>query len=248
MKNWVIYLFCILVGMSCVQGNVNNCSKRGFIYLNEKFEAQGCFKNGKEDGEWELTNEGKLIESGRFIDGIRIGKWIYPKQLSDSIIEWRKFIKSDKDLIFNIPKGLQIAKEDSDYVKFSNMDTSNLFNFFVSVHDISEIPGGVNAYYKQGEKEIMIMNWSFEVLNEAKLLTQSRDVYFREYIIRDQNNKAFKMLNAFGIMKDKKLLELGCRYNEDVETSARTIFFSVFTNIFYKNERFTNPFENFVQK
>jgi hypothetical protein len=68
-------------------------------------------------------------------------------------------------------------------------------------------------------------------------------LYFNEYYINTEKAKRFKVLNAYGMVNDKSIFEITCRYTENIEASASLIFFSILSNSFYDEQRFLNPLD-----
>lgn len=237
-----IYLLCIcLFFTKCSQQDKTDCSIKKYMFGEDKFQAHGCLLNSVEDGLWEFyTDDMVLQEKGVYNKGIRTGEWHYPMNKNDSVIIWNEFNKKESSLLFNIPVVLKVVEDGPEYIKFSNKDTLNMFNIVISIHDF-KYSNLEDDYYKQVETEINNRNWQF-VSNHNKIETDKRILYFGEYAISISNDSSFKLLNTFGLMNNGKLLEITCRYNKNVENSARIVFFSVFGNIFYKNERYAEPF------
>lgn len=226
--------------MGCFQNSQIDCTKKVYNFGGQKYSAEGCLVNGIENGHWRfLTVNNKVKETGRYIDGIRVGEWRYPIDSIDSVILWEKFEKTDMSLVLNIPTKLEVIANNPEYITFSNNDTSNLFNLGISIRNI----GNIEDYNLKAENEILRMGWNFSVLNDARLYSKMRIFFLKEYRVFINKDLRFHMLNAYGIMKDGMLLEIACRYNENIEASAKRIFFAVFTNTFYKRERFISPFE-----
>lgn len=221
----------------------NDCTLKKAYFGNKKYQVKGCTVDNLEQGEWAFLNaEGKLAEKGNYKNGLRIGKWYYPQNKSDSIIVWKRYEKENLKLVFNIPVRLEIVDESSEYIKFSNNDSSKLFNVVLSVHSIEQSRKTIEQYYKQGEEEITANGWSF-ASQKIKITTPNRDIYSNEYSINQGNSQKFKVLNAYGLLSTKIVLEISCRFSEDIEGSARLIFFSILGNCFYDRQRFVNPFE-----
>lgn len=220
-----------------------NCSSILFRFDNQKYQAKGCADNNLEKGEWSFYNaKNKLIEKGNYENGIRVGKWLYPENKSDSIIVWKKYEKQNLKLLFNIPVLLEVVEDTLEYIKFSNKDSSKLFNVVLSVHELEESKKQIENYYKQGEEEITANGWSF-AYKRNEVIAGERTLYFNDYIITISESNKFKVLNAYSLMKDKKLFEISCRFSENIESSARIIFFSLLSNCFYNTERFIDPLE-----
>ena len=137
---------------------------------------------------------------------------------------------------------LEVAEDSLEYIKFSNKDTSKLFNVVLSVHEINQSQKKIEDYYKQGEEEIKANGWDFSC-KRSRILTDQRTLYFNDYTVNVSSGESFKILNIYGLMRDKKLFEISCRHSENTGASARIIFFSLATNSFYNKERFINPLE-----
>jgi antitoxin component YwqK of YwqJK toxin-antitoxin module len=240
MKYMALCYWIIVVLISC-NNESPDCSIKEFNFANQKYQAKGCLNNNIEDGEWFFYNEkNQILENGFYDRGLRIGKWHYPQNKKDSIITWRKYEKYNLHMIFSIPVLLVIVEDGSDYIKFSNKDSSELFNVVLSVHDIEKREGAIKDYYKHGEKEIKDNEWNFK--RTGKEIAMAKEVlYFNEYYVNSEIAD-FKVLNAYSLTKDKKVFEISCRYDKNIESSAMIIFFSLLTNSFYADERLVNPF------
>lgn len=211
----------------------DDCSLKKFNFSNRKYQAQGCMINGLEHGEWSFFNaDNQLSEKGMYENGFRVGQWYYRENKNDSIIAWKKYEKKNLQLAFNIPVLLEIVEDSSDYIKFSNNDTSKLFNVVLSIHSIEETNKKIDQYYKQGEEEITANGWSF-TSQRSKIITPSRELYFNKYAINQTSAKKFQVLNAYTLLNNTMIFEITCRYSGEVETSAKLIFFSILTNSFF---------------
>ncbi len=246
MKKYVYLFWLQLISLVLLQYNCTNqdCSLRKFGFANQDYNAQGCIVNGIEQGEWSFFNfSNQLTEKGIFENGLRVGKWYYPQNKSDSIIEWKRFERANLKLTFNIPVLLEVVEDSLDYIKFSNKDTSKLFNIVLSVNEIAKSEKKIEEYYKQGEEEILVNDWTF-VSKRNKIVTKSRILYFNDYSISPKEGTNFKVLNIYGMIDNKNIFEISCRFNEEIEGSARLIFFSLLTNCFNNGKRVVNPFED----
>jgi hypothetical protein len=231
-----------LLFLQCNYTN-QNCSLRKLNFANHEYEAQGCIVNNLEQGEWSFFNiENQLTEKGSYENGLRVGRWYYPQNKSDSIIEWKKYDKVNLKLTFNIPALLEVAEDSSNYIKFSNKDTSKLFNVVLSVNELAKSEKKIEEYYQQGEEEILANDWTF-TSERNKITTKSRIIYFNDYSISQKNGNRFRVLNIYGMIDSKNIFEISCRFNKEIEGSARLVFFSLLTNCFYDMGRFINPFE-----
>jgi hypothetical protein len=244
MNNRLLYYFFLfsILFAKCKPKNID-CSNKIFHFYDEKYEAKGCLYNGIENGEWSITDgKSQILEKGIYDSGIRIGKWFYPQNKSDSIVEWKKFFSARTRLLFNIPILLQKVEEDSNSIKFSNNDSSGLFNLVVATNGLKASNRDIEEYYKQGQEEIEANGWHFTV-NRSTIKTSKKNYYLNDYTIITPSG-SFKLLNIYTEMSEKGFSEISCRYNENVSASARIIFFSLITNLFYKEERFMNPWED----
>jgi hypothetical protein len=228
----LIYLLGIgLILVSCTYSD-SNCSIRKFNFANEIYTAKGCLNNNVEEGEWFFYNEkSQIVERGFYDNGLKTGKWYYPSNKADSVIIWKKYNKKDLKLIFSIPALLEVVEDSSEYIKFSNQDSSKLFNILLSVHDIGQTQKTIENYYKQGEEEIEAQGWQFTA-SRNKVITPNRTLYFSEYSVVVSGSKSFKILNAYSLVSRNKIFEISCRYDITTEASARLIYFSLLTNVF----------------
>lgn len=240
-------VFVFLVIMNVFLGGCNsrseNCGIKNFHFQNRSYQTEGCLVNDLEDGDWSFYDDSKkLIEKGFFDKGIRTGKWHYPINKNDTVIEWKKYLKENLNLLFNIPIKLEVIEDSTEYIKFSNGDSSKLFNLVLSVHGLVQAQKSIDNYYLQAEEEIIRNEWKFNSKND-KIIAKDATFYLNEYTIHITESNGFKVLNIYRLIQKDKLLEVSCRYDESTETTAKTIFYSVITNIFYDNKRFFNPFE-----
>lgn len=245
MKKYFFILWWLSLGLYHISCNRtgHDCSVKQFSFGNTTYRAQGCIINGLEQGEWFFFNaENQLTERGNYENGLRVGKWHYPYNKNDSTIIWRKFRKGNLGLVFNIPLPLKVIEDSLEYIKFSNKDTSNLFNIVLSIHSIEQSRKTIDEYYRQGEEEIVANGWTF-TSEKNKIVTSNRDVYFNDYTIKQDIKQGFNVLNVYSMINDKEILEISARFSEDAAFSARLIFFSVLTNIFYNEQRLINPWE-----
>lgn len=245
MSKFIVLSMLFFLSLLFVQCNYadNDCSLKRFNFGDKEYQVKGCIIDNLEQGEWFFFNaEDKLAERGNYENGLRIGKWHYPENKSDSVIAWKRYQKESLKLVFNIPVRLEIVEDSSEYIKFSNNDTSKLFNVVLSVHSIEQSKKTIEQYYKQGEEEIIANGWSF-ASQKSKITTPNRDLYFNEYSINQGSSQKFKVMNAYGLLSNKTIFEISCRFSEEIEASARLIFFSILTNSFYNKQRFINPLD-----
>ncbi len=236
-------IYCISIVIASCNSGGQDCLSKEFDFAGQQYYADGCLINEMETGAWSFYQDPKkLISRGIYERGIRIGEWHYPENSSDSTIEWKRYEKKNLELAFNIPTRLQVVSDTLNDAMFSNFDSSKLFNIILSVIPIEETDKQTENYYQQGEAEIKDKGWKFS-RKSSKIITKNQEFYFNTYTITISAGQSFKVLNMYRLMADKKLLEISCRYDEQIEPSAKIVFFSVFTNSFYKNERFLNPFE-----
>lgn len=247
MRTHFLYYFLIasLFYIGC-KNSEKDCSFKILHFGKQEYKAEGCLNNEVETGEWSYYNEmNQLIKKGVYENGIRVGKWSYPQNKSDSVIEWKKFEKQNLALVFNVPILFKPVEDSIEYIKFSNRDSVNLFGVILSIHSLEETKKEIDQYYKQGEEEIKANGWRFTSKRE-RMSTKQKTFYFNDYKITPSPGDTFQVLNMYAVMKDKKLFELSCRFNREIETSARIIYFSIMTNCFYKGERFLNPMDEII--
>jgi|GEM_PF-6891256 len=237
-----IFYFIFVVITSCSNAG-QDCSKREFDFGNQKYFAEGCLIDNIENGSWNFYNETeKLISNGIYDRGIRIGRWHYPGNFNDSIIEWEKYESKNLGLIFNIPSALYLVNDTLSDVQFSNKDSSKPFVIALSVLELEEANKDLENYYELGEREIKQNGWDFS-RQSNQIITKNHKLYLNSYSIRIDSGQSFKVLNIYRLMGDKIFFEISCRYDERTESSAKIVFFSAVANCFYKGERVINPFE-----
>ncbi len=235
--------YCISIVIASCNSGGQDCLSKEVDFGGQRYYADGCLIDNMETGAWSFYEvPGKLISNGNYDRGIRVGVWHYTGNNNDSIIEWKRYEKKNLELVFNIPTRLQLVSDTLVDVKFSNLDSSKLFNIIFSVLSIEETNKQIENYYQLGEREIKDKSWEF-TRKSNKIITKKQEFYFNTYTISTPIGQSFKVLNMYRLMRDKKLFEISCRYDEKIEASAKIVFFSAITNCFYKNERILNPFE-----
>lgn len=235
-KYFFIFLF-ILFGC---QSHENNCNPKIATFGNEEFRVEGCIADQLEEGEWRFYDKSNyLSEKGFFEKGIRIGRWFYPKNKSDSIIEWRKFYKPSNGLCFNIPNGLEVIEQDSVFIKFSNTDSTKLFNLVLAFSDLS--PNFiVEQYHFEAQNEIIKRGWQFKSKRQ-QLLVEDNTFYYDEYSMKISEHDSARLISIYAIIGDK-FFELDCQYPIIISTTSNIIFFSVLGNLFFNQNRIFDPF------
>jgi hypothetical protein len=110
----------------------SSCKYRSNIQTGNQFYNKGEYDiNGMETGIWKYFNsDGKLIEEGRFEDGLRLGKWKYYEPVYDSIT-WKSYSSNSSSIITNVPTFLILKEQDSQIVKFASADSLKLFNLVI---------------------------------------------------------------------------------------------------------------------
>jgi hypothetical protein len=240
--NYLVVIFFSFIALVC-NNKKESCSVRVFQFAGELYKSTGCLFENLEQGEWSFSSEKDgVIQKGIFEKGVRTGVWHYPTNQVDSLIEWKRFEKPNLNLVFNIPSLLELVEDSLEYVKFSNKDSVKLANIVLSVVNIDDLKVSADSFYKKGEEDINSRNWTFE--RKRNKIESSKYVYYlNEYVIHPEKNNNFKVLNAYRVMNDGKLLEISCRYSDATANSAKIVFFSIMSNSFYRSERFMNPFE-----
>jgi hypothetical protein len=243
MRYWSLLIIICSVGNFACSNSKEKCQDATFKYYNETYKAKGCFIDSLEDGNWSFwTGTNKIIEAGTYDRGLRIGKWHYYGNRTDSIINRKKHHKENLELNFNVPELLFKVEEDSSYIKFSNKDSLNLFNLVLAVKSLDKINVKVEEYQKIGEKEIKENGWKYTSTN-TRLVTKGQPLYFNVYRIQTSEGGDFSIFDIYKEMKNGRLLEISCRCSKETEATARIVFFSTILNCFYENERFMDPFE-----
>jgi len=241
LRTLIATLLC-MVFTGCNELN-KNCSLQYVGPDKNIYNIRGCLVDSLEHGAWSIyDSRNVLLESGSFDKGVRVGPWYYSNGENDSIITWRKYSVERLQISTNIPTDLHLVEDSPDYVKFSNLDSTNLLNLVITIHDLTENPIDVNTYYKQGETKIQRNGWTFTVTRD-KMTSKSRDLYLNEYSINTIGNEKFTVLNCYGTISTNKLAEVSCRFTQSSTVLARNIFFSVISNAFIGKRRFINPFE-----
>lgn len=219
----------------------SDCSVKEFEFAGKKYQAKGCLNNNLENGEWFFYDDKKqLTETGFYNNGARVGKWHYPQNKIDSIIVWKKYENMRLGFRFNIPAFVELVEDSLDYVKFSNKDSSKLFNIVFSAHDIRPTKKTIDNYYQQSEEEILSKGWRFNSIHNM-LTTSEHTFYFNDYTIFTPKD-SFKVLNLYTSLDSDRVMEVTCRYDISTEESARLIFFSLLTSVFHGKQRIVNPF------
>lgn len=233
------FLFFSFAIFSC-QNHESNCNPKVAALGSEKFTIEGCLVNKVEEGEWKFYDKSNnLREKGNFEKGIRIGQWYYPQNTSDSIIEWIKFYKPSNGLYFNIPNGLEIIEQDSVFIKFSNADSTKLFNLVLAFSDLA--PNfNIEQYHLEAEKEISRRGRQF-TSKRQQLITEDNTFFYGEYTMNTSVHDSARLISMYAIIGDK-FFELDCQYPIIISTTSNIIFFSVLGNIFFNQKRIFDPF------
>lgn len=220
----------------------SDCGPHVGISEGKKYVAKGCFVDSLENGDWTFEDDsGNITESGQYKDGLRIGDWHYPGNGMDSVIGWTNYSFNYGKIRFNVPVLLSAVEGSVDYVKFSNEDSSKLFNLVLSKQKIDTI-GKLNELHKVGEKEILSNGWEYEIKKDA-ISTKYGMVYLNEFDVKAEPVD-FLILNIYRKISDEYVLVVTARYSPLIERSARIVFFSVVSNLFIGKERFLNLFES----
>ncbi len=223
--------------ISC-NNNSSKCSNDGIGPNGEIYKTVGCTVNSLEEGLWKVYDSNqKLSETGKYENGIRIGIWQYGATNPKQTINWLKYENDKIGIKTNIPTGLEIIEDTSNFIKFSNKDSSNLFYLAFIIHSLAEEYIKPSEYYKVGESEIQEQGLKYQE-NRTRLDLRNDTLYFNSYHIED-GKKGLSVLNIYKKVNDH-LLEVVCRYNDPSELEAKRVFFSVISNLFFKKNRFMN--------
>lgn len=244
MKQRFLFILFLTWGLNfkCINSEEKCNPNAGAFAGKQKYITDGCLINNLEQGTWSFyDSKQNLIEQGFFDKGIRIGKWHYPWNTTDSVIVWKRYTKPNINLEFNVPVELQIEEDGLDLIKFSNNSSKYRFTLVLAISSIDHNVKNLDQYYKVGIAEIKRNGWDFS-REQQKLINHSNTIYFNDYSVKAKED-SFKIFNMYRQMKDGKLLEITCRYNKINEQSSRIVFFSVLSNCFYKKQRFLSPFD-----
>lgn len=226
------FYLLILIFFSCANGDRTEPEN--------SFVSKGQYDNeGYEVGKWQVFDkaDNHVMEEGNFIKGVRTGEWRYYTQPADTI-KWVAFSDKSGNIRTNVPDFLKLAEEDENLIRFSNADSSRLFNLVIGKGYTTDTTS-LEAYKK------MIYD---DLANRAVIILDSATNYIKtsegnQYLFSsvfgsiEQPKQDFILLNIAGKV-DKRLIEVSLRCDKEYDSKARKIFFSVLPNLFVGSRRF----------
>lgn len=212
---------------------------------NERVRSEGEFNSvGTETGKWKYySTSNELLEEGDFENGIRVGLWRYYFPRQDSIL-WMKYNDSGIRISTNVPDFLNLHESSDRLISFKNKDTSKVFNLVIG----KNYSNSFSTYKSLIYDELRMRNVFLIDSACHNIETANGSVYMYNFINgRDIKGGEFYIFNIIGLSKEKNLIEVSLRCDEEYENKGRKVFFSVLPNLFIDSTRFINEREDIVE-
>jgi hypothetical protein len=238
MRILLISLFILCLN-SC-RNNTKICDDEIVRARHLKYKIEGCIIDSLEQGVWTIFDESQQIsQTGRFDSGLHVGTWFYGS-LKKEKLKWVKYENKNLSIKTNVPIGLNILEDSATFVKFSNEDSSNLFNLVISIHKVSQEKLNVVEFYKGAEKEILERQWKF-TSKKTRLDAKNDTFYIDSYQI-DDKQKGFSVMQ-FYTKKNDSIINISCRFNAISQIEAERIFYGIISSFFFDTKRVIDPLE-----
>jgi flagellar hook-associated protein FlgK len=200
----------------------------------------------REDGSWEIfSEEGKLIQSGTYENGLPIGKWNYNllNYLTDSLT-WQKFESTDIEV--SLPSSYHLLDQTSDgnlQLIFRDSITNSLLS--ISKYLKKEID--INGYSMINESEMLR---TFDIdFYKLETVTTSDQIYFIEQYNFYDNQHEIDLVQHFILIEtDTNLFVLNHTGEQKDSLKLKFILGEIFYHLFYNDSRLFNPLTNKNQK
>lgn len=202
-------------------------------------------KQGSENGIWKIYSpDGLLIQTGRYENGLPIGKWTYQLlDYLDTTLNWN--IHNINKFRFSLPSSYQ------NFTTFSKNESSIIFkdsltNALITIakYPIKEI--GIEEYSKLNRSE-MLKKLDIEYYKLDKVTTTNRYHYLEQYnfLISQDNINSIQYFAMIENGSDFFVLN-HTSYQKD-SLKSKFIIGEVFYHIFYDGQRLYDPLHNTIE-
>lgn len=220
----------------------------GIGFFNQ-VQVEGKYTAYLETGNWKIyDNSGQLVESGKYQEGVRVGKWSHHIGDTSFAIEWGKREKKS-DLLLSVPKHWNIIDSEAHnfFASFGKEDsiiTKDCFS--ILRHDSTSIAGlvggnAINKYCKYFEEVITNSSTILEHSSNLIELNSGKSFQLLRFVF-NRNGEVLESLSLIGLHKSS-IVDCTLLNSEVIGMKSFVQLLGIVRGLSLNGDRFFSPFD-----